>query len=143
MCKKCTESGLAYYLNNSLHAPKFYRRSLYQTIKHLQIKSTCHPQSQRTLQILSEKIHAKSLKTLSRTVPSDCLGIFINPFYFAHKGLWQGIAKLSKLRREILTWHGQKPYKSISLQRYIGLEIDLENRAYKRRMFLRWEENPA
>ena len=61
VCKKCTESGLAYYLNNSLNTPKFYRRSLSQTIKYWQTRvNRAILDPQRTIKILSEKLHAKT-----------------------------------------------------------------------------------
>jgi len=42
-------------------------------------------------------------------------GIFLNPFYFARKGLWQGIKQLSqKVGGRILDIGcGQKPYKNL------------------------------
>jgi len=63
-------------------------------------------------------------------------GIFLNPFYFARKGLWQGIKQLSqKVGGRILDIGcGQKPYKNLfNYIEYIGLEIDSpQNRTYKK-----------
>ncbi len=55
------------------------------------------------------------------------LGLFINPFYFARKGLYESISKLSpNLRGKLLDIGcGTKPYKDIcKVDEYIGLEID-------------------
>lgn len=63
------------------------------------------------------------------------LGLFINPFYFARKGLYKHVAELIvKLDGRLLDIGcGTKPYKSIcKVDEYIGLEIDDEgNRQHK------------
>jgi len=64
------------------------------------------------------------------------LGIFVNPFYFARKGLYQHIKTLSPsvYGKTLDVGCGQKPYeKSCSSSEYIGLEIDSsKNRAAKK-----------
>jgi len=64
------------------------------------------------------------------------LGIFINPFYFARKGLYKNISELAKnLKGRILdVGCGQKPYKNLfDYKEYIGIEIDTpENRKNKK-----------
>ena len=63
------------------------------------------------------------------------IGLFINPFYFARKGLYENISKLiSKLNGKLLDIGcGTKPYKNLcQVDEYIGLEIDDEgNRNHK------------
>lgn len=57
------------------------------------------------------------------------LGIFINPFYFARKGLYFHVSELIKsLHGELLDIGcGSKPYHSLcKVSEYIGLEIDDE-----------------
>jgi SAM-dependent methyltransferase len=57
------------------------------------------------------------------------LGLFINPFYFARKGLYQNVSKLiTNLNGKLLdVGCGTKPYKNIcKVDEYIGLEIDDE-----------------
>ena len=57
------------------------------------------------------------------------LGIFINPFYFARKGLYQNVSKLiTNLNGKLLdVGCGTKPYENIcNVDEYIGLEIDDE-----------------
>lgn len=57
------------------------------------------------------------------------IGLFINPFYFARKGLYQNVSKLiSNLNGKLLDIGcGIKPYESITnVDEYIGLEIDDE-----------------
>lgn len=57
------------------------------------------------------------------------IGLFINPFYFARKGLYQNISELIlSLNGKLLDIGcGTKPYKNISnVDEYIGLEIDDE-----------------
>ena len=54
------------------------------------------------------------------------LGIFINPFYFARKGLHQNVSKLiTNLNGKLLdVGCGTKPYENIcNVDEYIGLEI--------------------
>lgn len=67
------------------------------------------------------------------------LSLFVNPFYFARKGLYQNVASLaSKLNGDFLdVGCGQKPYKLLfDHKRYIGLEIDSpENRLNKKADF--------
>ncbi len=55
------------------------------------------------------------------------IGLFINPFYFARKGLYKNVSELiSHLNGKLLDIGcGTKPYESISnVDEYIGLEID-------------------
>lgn len=58
------------------------------------------------------------------------LGLFINPFYFARKGLYQDVSSLvSQLNGKLLdVGCGTKPYEKIcdNVNKYIGLEIDDE-----------------
>lgn len=66
----------------------------------------------------------------------NILGLLINPFYFARKGLYKHISELIKnLNGKILDIGcGQKPYESLcNAIEYIGLEIDTpENRLNKK-----------
>ena len=58
------------------------------------------------------------------------LGIFVNPFYFARRGLAGAIRDYSKyLNGKLLdVGCGTKPYKSLfSVDEYVGLDIDSEN----------------
>lgn len=64
------------------------------------------------------------------------LGLFINPFYFARKGLYQNVSELVyHLNGNLLdVGCGTKPYQTIcdNVSEYIGLEIDDEgNRQHK------------
>ncbi|MBW4487534.1 MAG: class I SAM-dependent methyltransferase [Trichocoleus desertorum ATA4-8-CV12] len=63
------------------------------------------------------------------------LGIFINPFYFARKGLINHITDLSQHihGKTLDIGCGQKPYRSLfHVSEYLGLEIDSpENRVHK------------
>ncbi len=55
------------------------------------------------------------------------IGLFINPFYFARKGLYKNISELIiNLKGKLLdVGCGTKPYENIcKLDEYIGLEID-------------------
>jgi ubiquinone/menaquinone biosynthesis C-methylase UbiE len=55
------------------------------------------------------------------------LGLFVNPFYFARKGLFQHIQSLSKYigGRILDVGCGQKPYKHLfSFDEYIGMDIE-------------------
>lgn len=57
------------------------------------------------------------------------LGLFINPFYFARKGLYQSVAELiTSLNGKLLDIGcGTKPYKDLcEVDKYIGLEIEDE-----------------
>jgi len=57
------------------------------------------------------------------------LGIFINPFYFARKGLCEAISEFAPLLsgRLLDVGCGSKPYKSLFVvDAYIGLDIDSE-----------------
>lgn len=57
------------------------------------------------------------------------IGIFINPFYFARQGLYEGIATLSTNIGGVVldVGCGTKPYIDVfSYSKYIGLEIDSE-----------------
>ena len=64
------------------------------------------------------------------------LGLFINPFYFARKGLYKNISSLAgTISGKILdVGCGQKPYEGLfRSSQYIGLEIDTpENRQNKK-----------
>jgi len=65
------------------------------------------------------------------------LGLFVNPFYFARKGLYKNISDLSsQIKGEKLldVGCGTKPYKELfDVEQYDGLEYDTpENRAGKR-----------
>lgn len=59
------------------------------------------------------------------------LGIFINPFYFARKGLFDAITfLLPKLNGKLLdVGCGSKPYQTYckNITEYVGLELDTEN----------------
>ena len=63
------------------------------------------------------------------------LGIFVNPFYFARRGLYQNILKLSPGLSGVLLdiGCGTKPYEEIcNIDEYIGLEIeDGSDRQYR------------
>ncbi|HTQ50196.1 MAG TPA: class I SAM-dependent methyltransferase [Candidatus Acidoferrales bacterium] len=55
------------------------------------------------------------------------LGWLANPFYFARRGLWRGIAALAgTLTGEVLdVGCGRKPYRDlVPAARYVGLEVD-------------------
>ena len=59
----------------------------------------------------------------------NILGLFINPFYFARKGLYQSVSVLIvRLKGNLLDIGcGTKPYKSMcNVDKYTGLEIDDE-----------------
>ncbi|MBA4416986.1 MAG: methylase [Syntrophus sp. (in: bacteria)] len=62
--------------------------------------------------------------------------MFINPFYFARKGLYENISALaSKITGDVLDIGcGQKPYQHlIRAEKYIGLELDTpQNRVNKK-----------
>lgn len=64
------------------------------------------------------------------------LGLFINPFYFARKGLYDGIYSMSSqvTGKTLDIGCGQKPYKNLfPATEYIGLEIDnADNRKNKK-----------
>ena len=64
------------------------------------------------------------------------LGLLINPFYFARKGLYQNISEIiSNLNGKLLDIGcGTKPYENIcNVEEYVGLEIDtVENRCNKK-----------
>jgi len=63
------------------------------------------------------------------------LALFVNPFYFARKGLFENIIPLTKYieGKTLDVGCGQKPYeKFFNSTQYIGLEIDtIENRQNK------------
>ncbi len=67
------------------------------------------------------------------------LGIFVNPFYFARKGLFNNISELAKhIHGKVLdVGCGQKPYEPLfNVTNYIGLEIDTDqNRKNKKANF--------
>ncbi|MGE5700147.1 MAG: class I SAM-dependent methyltransferase [Deltaproteobacteria bacterium] len=64
------------------------------------------------------------------------LGMFVNPFYFARKGLHRGIARFAgRIRGATLdVGCGRKPYEGLfHVTRYVGLEIDTPaNRSSKK-----------
>lgn len=66
----------------------------------------------------------------------DLLGLFVNPFYFARKGLYENISALAvNVSGETLdVGCGQKPYEQLfKSSHYIGLEIDTpDNRKAKK-----------
>lgn len=63
------------------------------------------------------------------------IGLFINPFYFARKGLYQAVSELIiGLEGRVLDIGcGNKPYTHLSrTKEYVGLELDTQdNRRYK------------
>ena len=63
------------------------------------------------------------------------IGLFLNPFYFARKGLYQNVSQLiTNLDGKLLDIGcGTKPYATLcNVEQYIGLEIDDEgNRQHK------------
>jgi len=63
-------------------------------------------------------------------------GLFINPFYFARKGLYDSVRRLSHhiTGRVLDVGCGAQPYRSLFLAReYIGMELDTpQNRAHKK-----------
>lgn len=67
------------------------------------------------------------------------IGLFINPFYFARKGLYKHVSELIRnLNGKVLDIGcGQKPYRNLcSCTEYIGLEIDTpQNRQNKKADF--------
>ncbi len=67
------------------------------------------------------------------------LGILVNPFYFARKGLFNNISELAQhIHGKVLdVGCGQKPYEKLfKVTNYIGLEIDTdENRKNKKADF--------
>lgn len=69
----------------------------------------------------------------------DIFGMFVNPFYFARKGLYENISAFAnKITGKTLdVGCGQKPYESLfSSSQYVGLEIDTqENRQNKKSDF--------
>jgi SAM-dependent methyltransferase len=74
------------------------------------------------------KTKLKELLEKEQFYPS-CLGLFVNPFYFARKGLCENIKDLSSsITGKILdVGCGTKPYeKFFKSSEYIGLEIDSE-----------------
>lgn len=75
------------------------------------------------------------LRKLKTIYQNECfnpkfLGLFINPFYFARKGLYQNIVSLiDNLNGKLLDIGcGQKPYEKLctNVEEYVGLEIDDE-----------------
>lgn len=64
------------------------------------------------------------------------LGLFVNPFYFARKGLYENVSELAaKITGKTLdVGCGQKPYEHLfNSSHYIGLEIDSpDNRKIKK-----------
>jgi SAM-dependent methyltransferase len=82
--------------------------------------------------IVGERI--KSLYREAQFRPGP-LAVFVNPFYFARKGLYRHIRALAKeiQGKTLDVGCGQKPYASLfPSSEYIGLEIDTpENRSHK------------
>lgn len=82
-------------------------------------------------------ILGQRLKSLYREAQfrPGLIAVFVNPFYFARKGLYHNIRALSSEihGRTLDVGCGQKPYRSLFLSsEYIGLEIDTpENRKRK------------
>ncbi|WP_305862905.1 class I SAM-dependent methyltransferase [Helicobacter cholecystus] len=63
------------------------------------------------------------------------LALFLNPFYFARKGLFISISKLSSniYGRTLDIGCGQKPYASLfNSSEYIGLELDTQQNRFKK-----------
>lgn len=64
------------------------------------------------------------------------LGLFVNPFYFARKGLFENISDMARYinGKTLDVGCGQKPYEKLfKSAQYIGLEIDtIENRKNKK-----------
>lgn len=81
----------------------------------------------------------KPKKKIKQDFNPGFTGIFLNPFYFARKGLYKNISELSHYMSGKLLdiGCGQKPYKPLfNVDEYIGLEYDTpENRRYKRAEF--------
>ncbi|MDB4178061.1 class I SAM-dependent methyltransferase [Gammaproteobacteria bacterium] len=69
-----------------------------------------------------KKIHQKE------QINPSFLGMFVNPFYFARKGLYDGMLEFSPLLSGSILdiGCGDKPYKDlfVNVNNYIGLEID-------------------
>lgn len=80
----------------------------------------------------------KSILEIERFRPT-WLGLFVNPFYIARKGLYRHIVDLSPqiTGRTLDVGCGQKPYEHLfKVTSYIGLEIDTaENRRDKKADF--------
>lgn len=80
----------------------------------------------------------KKLKKLinSEQFRPSILGLFLNPFFFARKGLFENIFALAKYisGKTLDIGCGQKPYEKVfKSTQYIGLEIDtVENRKNKK-----------
>ncbi|MCR4321040.1 MAG: class I SAM-dependent methyltransferase [Candidatus Brocadiaceae bacterium] len=80
----------------------------------------------------------KKLKKLinSEQFRPSILGLFLNPFFFARKGLFENIFALAKYisGKTLDIGCGQKPYEKLfNSSRYVGLEIEtLENKKNKR-----------
>jgi SAM-dependent methyltransferase len=71
----------------------------------------------------------KALKKLNakQAFAPDAMGIILNPFYFARKGLYKNIKNLSNhINGKILdVGCGRKPYKNLfSFSEYIGIDIE-------------------
>ena len=63
----------------------------------------------------------------------DILGLFINPFYFARRGLYINIRKYSsEISGRILdVGCGQKPYQGLfNFEKYIGMDIENEGHVH-------------
>ncbi|MGD9591742.1 MAG: class I SAM-dependent methyltransferase, partial [Candidatus Berkiella sp.] len=87
--------------------------------------------------MILKKLKSFAVKLLlSQQFKPSILGIFVNPYFIARKGLYQAINALGSYvtGKTLDIGCGQKPYQSLcSSSEYIGLEIDTpENRAFKR-----------
>lgn len=83
--------------------------------------------------------HLKTIFKKQQFQP-NFLGIFLNPFYFSRRGLFQVVLKTENFicGKTLDIGCGQKPYQSLfnKTQEYIGLELDTpQNRACKKADF--------
>jgi SAM-dependent methyltransferase len=75
-------------------------------------------------------------KFLKEQFQPGIVGLFINPFYFARKGLYENICSLSSYvkGKTLDVGCGQKPYKSIFLNTdYVGLEIEASQNIHQKK----------
>ena len=64
-----------------------------------------------------------------QTFNPDILGLFINPFYFARKSLYNNVLNIAQhIKGDVLdVGCGQKPYKHLfQTNKYIGIEVEQE-----------------
>lgn len=64
-----------------------------------------------------------------QTFNPDILGLFINPFYFARKSLYNNVSSIAQhIKGDVLdVGCGQKPYKHLfQTNKYIGIEVEQE-----------------